>query len=122
MEKQVNKMTVRRLLINLGIAPKTNGYGYLASAISIKLESRPDDITMTALYKRIAEENQVTTASVERCMRFAVGRAYNTNKLTGINDLYNAYVITEVPMLSDFIMYIVEYLYTFYRYDDYVIC
>lgn len=119
MEKQVNKKTVQRLLINLGIAPKTNGYGYLTSAISIELERRPGDVPMGKLCEMIATEYHVSPSSVERCMRFAIGRAYNRNKLAGINDLFDAYIITDVPMLSDFIMYIAEYLYTFYKYDDY---
>ncbi len=121
MQKQVNKMTVQRLLIRLGVTPKSNGYRYLTLAIMLKLASRPGDIGMGNLCIRVGRENGVTAASVERCMRFAVTRAYNQNQLSGINDLYNAYVITEAPTLSDFIMYIVEYLDSFYQYDDLII-
>lgn len=119
MEKQVNKMTIQRLLINLGITPKSNGYRYLTTAILLKLESRPGDIAMCKLYARVGACHNVSATSVERCMRFSITRTYNTNQLTGINELYNAYIITEIPTLSDFIMYIVEYLDSFYRYDDY---
>ena len=122
MEKLVNDMTVQRLLINLGITPKSNGYRYLTAAIMIKLSSRPGDIAMCKLYKRVSERFRVTTASVERCMRFAVTRTYNANQLIGINDLYDAVIISDTPTLSDFITYIVEYLYSFYQHDDLLIC
>ena len=119
MEKCVNKQTVQRLLIHLGVAPKTNGYGYLTSAIAIQLQSRPRSKSMRKLCEEVALENRVTPSSVERCMRFSVARAYNATRLAGINEIYNADIINEVPMLSDFITYIVEYFDTFYRYDDF---
>lgn len=119
MEKQIDKITVRRLLISLGITPKSNGYKYLTSAILKKLAARPADIPMFKLCGLIAAEYGVTASSVERCMRFAVTRTYDLNKLSGINDLYNFYVINDSPTLSDFIMYLVEYFDSFYHYDDY---
>lgn len=118
MEKQVTRMTVQRLLISLGVTPKSNGYRYLTSAIMIKLEKRPGDVTMLRLCEQLGAENNATAASVERSMRFAIERVYNLNKLSGINDLFNAYVITKSPTLSDFIMYLVEYLDSFYQFDD----
>lgn len=118
MEKPVNKMTVQRLLINLGITPKSNGYRYLTLAILYKLANRPGDIGIGKLCAKVGEANNASSAAVERCMRFAISRTYDRNKLSGINELYDAYIITELPTLSDFIMYIVEYLDSFYQDDD----
>lgn len=76
-QKLVDKKTVQRLLIHLGIAPKTNGYGYLATAITLRLECRNAEMRMKELYARVAREFRVSAASVERCMRFAeIGRAH----------------------------------------------
>lgn len=115
MEKQVKKTTVQKLLIDLGITPKTSGYGYLTLAIMHKLDCRPGDISMCRLYEFVGKAYNTTAASAERCMRFAVSRAYNMTKFYGLNKLYNASIITRLPMLSEFIMYIVEYLDVFYE-------
>ena len=120
MEKVVTKAVVQRLMIILGITPKGNGYKYLPAAIMLKLESRPDNIVMTEVCRIIGEAHNVSAKSVEKSMRFAVSRAYGVNKLEGINDMYNATVITAEPTLADFVMYVVEYLYTFYQYDDFL--
>lgn len=122
MEKQVNKMTVQRLLINLGITPKCNGYRYMATAITVKLSTRYRNMPMFKLYELTGCEHNVSGASVERGMRSAISRAYNSNKLLMINELYDFNIITECPTVSDFIMYLVEYLDSFYQYDDIVIC
>lgn len=121
MEKPVNKMTVQKLLITAGVTPKSNGYRYLTTAILLLLESRPGGIAMCKLYKKVGEVHEVSASSVERCMRFAVTRTYDLNGLSLINELYNAMIITEAPTLSDFIMYIVEYLYSFYQFDDLIL-
>lgn len=121
MEKPVNKMIVQRLLIHLGITPKSNGYRYLTQTVMTELSSRPRNIGMGRVCASVGAANGTTAAAVERCMRLAVLRAYDRNKLSGVNDLYNAYVITEAPTLSDFVMLIVEYLDSFYQYDDYTI-
>ena len=118
MKKQVNKATVQKLLISLGVAPSMNGYRYLTSAILLKIAR--ESITLCGLYSEVAKLQNTTASAVERCMRFAVMRVYNANKLEGLNDLYNANIICELPRLSDFIMYIVEYLCCFYQDDELV--
>lgn len=119
MQKTVNKMTVQRLLIYLGITPKTNGYRYLTAAILLKLDSRPGDMSMGAVCNAVGETNKCKGAAVERCMRSAITGAFKKTQLSGLNDLYNAYVVSDrAPTLSDFIMYVVEYLDSFYGDDD----
>lgn len=108
MEKQVNKTTVQKILIGLGVSPSIGGYDCLTSAIMIKFACR--QMRMGMLYAEVGKINGISATAAERCMRFAVSRLYNINRLSGINELYNAKVISYVPSLSEFIMYIVEYL------------
>ena len=118
MNRSISKITIQRLMIRMGISPKSNGYPYLTAAVHWMFLQRPALPTASAVYAEIATMHGVTTASVERCMRFAVGRAFDSSGLELINEMYNASVITEVPTVSEFLYYIVEYLYTFYPYDD----
>ena len=118
MKKEVTKLTVQRLLIQLGVLPKTNGYKYLVSAIWSELIARPESIPMEKLQMHIGKLYGVSATSVERCMRYSIFVAYNATKLAGINTLYNMQIITALPKLSDFITYIVEYLDCFYQSDD----
>ncbi len=121
MKKTVDARTVRGLLIRLGVAPKTNGYLYLTCGICCMLGVLPSHIGVTVLYARIAKQHGVSAASVERCMRFAVSRAYDAGKCALLNDLYGADVIRETPTVSDFLYYVTEYLGTFYAYDDFLL-
>ena len=68
---------VRRLLSGYGIAPRSAGCRYLSEAILL-LQSRPariDNLTQN-IYAQIAENNHVSVAGVERCIRVAIGSAY----------------------------------------------
>ncbi len=55
MKKQVNKATVQKLLISLGVAPSMNGYRYLTSAILLKIAR--ESITMCGLYSEVAAKH-----------------------------------------------------------------
>ena len=118
MNKPIDKITIQRLLIRMGIVPKSNGYPYLTAAISLMLSLRPEQPNVTSVYARIAQTFGVSQASVERCMRFAIVHTFAGNKLELINEMYNASIITAQPTVSEFLYYVVEYLYTFYPYDD----
>ncbi len=117
MEKQISKTTVQKLLIYVGIAPKTSGYGYLTTAIMTELEYRPKDIAMCKLYALVGENHGTTASAVERSMRFAIIRAYNLTGLVGLNLLYKLNIIDTAPMLSEFISYMVHYLEVYYESD-----
>ena len=118
MNNPINKRTIQRLMIRMGISPKSNGYPYLTAAVHWMFLQRPALPSATSVYAEIATMHGVTQASVERSMRFAIGRAFDVSRLELINEMYNASVITQVPTVSEFLYYIVEYLYTFYPHDD----
>lgn len=82
-----------KILINMGITPDKLGFEYLRYAILLvaKDTSYLQAITKR-LYPDIAKEYKVKSRDIERCIRFAIGQAYNYGGLLEINNLYGAVV------------------------------
>lgn len=73
---------VKQLLLEVGVNPAEAGYKYLADAVHITVEDAAagrEASTIMGLYEDVAAlENSTTTAArVERCIRYAIERAFN---------------------------------------------
>lgn len=65
---------IKDVLLDIGVAPNLNGFGYLVEAINIKIE-QPEESAM-GIYSQIAQNNNTTCSRVERGIRHAIIRAW----------------------------------------------
>lgn len=75
-------MNANKLLMEMGISPELTGYYYLVEAINLRKEKiTSGDVTykFMNLYAEIAEKFNNTVTNVERVMRHAVEKAFETN-------------------------------------------
>ena len=81
------------VLMHMNITPDKLGFDYLRHAVLLvfKDASYLQSITKR-LYPDIAKDFGVKSRDVERCIRFAIGQAYNHGGLLEINNLYGAVV------------------------------
>lgn len=66
---------IKDVLLNIGVAPNLDGFGYLVEAINIKIE-QPEERAMH-IYSQIAQNNNKTCSKVERGIRHAISRAWD---------------------------------------------
>lgn len=80
---------VAQTLINLGVTPGLLGYGYLKTAIK-RVYDNPDEInSMTkGLYPCIAAEVGTTPSRVERAIRHAIEKCFNTTDDGAIREVF----------------------------------
>lgn len=74
-------MNANKLLMEMGISPDLTGYYYLVAAINLRKEKITNgDVThkFMDLYAEIAEKFNNTVTNVERTMRHAVEKAFET--------------------------------------------
>lgn len=82
---------VKQLLLEVGVTPTEKGFYYLVDAIHIAVEDAAAGVKACAimeLYKEVAALHYAytTARSVERCIRYAIERAFNkrTAKLESV--------------------------------------
>lgn len=68
---------IRQILDDLHIERKSKGYSYLMDAISMAYDypHKPKG-AMGKIYDRIAKKHETTSASVERCIRYTIEKAW----------------------------------------------
>ena len=69
-----------RALLYLNINPSLNGFNYLKRAIALALTDHAYLVNIRKTYFIIAKENNVTSSSVERSIRYAITRAFDSGK------------------------------------------
>ena len=68
---------VKKRLLEMGIPVSVKGFGFILSAIMILARSDWNCDKIMLLYKKIAQEKGVTSASVERNIRYALSIAWD---------------------------------------------
>jgi two-component system response regulator (stage 0 sporulation protein A) len=76
-EVKISKI-LRECNIYLGL----NGYNYLKTAITLAFVQKRGFAITKEVYPYVAKKEGVTAASVERCMRHAIDRAWDLQKKT----------------------------------------
>ena len=107
--KVVNSEEAQNVLLGCGIYPAKKGYNYLLAAIEI---FRGPTHNLCDLYKQVAEIFQVTSASVERCIRTCINEAFYTNSFMYLNKFFKSDIFKKETYLSsgDFIGIMATYL------------
>ena len=95
----------RRIITELnqiGISPKAKGYQYLMDAILLTIEQ-----PRTCLPSIIGEKYSKTDVSVERAMQNAINKAWRTNNIDVLLQLFDAKIRSEkgVPTITEFVCY-----------------
>lgn len=86
MEKEAAQHS-ERLCASLKTAPSLKGYPYICRCAAWQaLSTSP--LSMTALYKRLAQHFSVTPASAERCIRTAIEYTWLHGDLQAISNLF----------------------------------
>lgn len=84
---------IKKMLMEIGISPSLNGFDYLTDAIMLCMDSKKYLKGVTKiLYPEIAEKNETTGSRVERGIRHAIEKAYES----GSPDLYE-----KIPVCSN---------------------
>lgn len=76
-------MTIKETLLKLGVTPNLKGFYYVDNCTqrAIKCIENKRDISFMQLYTDCANDFNVTTASVERCIRHTVDVAKKADSL-----------------------------------------
>ena len=90
MNNLVTKEINRKFKI-LGISPRFKGYEFLKDAIEMVINDKSTIRKITKIvYPIIAEKYTTTPAGVERSMRYAIEKAFDTSET--INDYFGNYL------------------------------
>ena len=104
----VSAPEIRRALTGIGIAPTLSGCQYLTDALLL-LHSSPERIENLThfIYAEVASRNRVSLASVERCIRKAIGAAF----LSG----GNAFPFDHCPSNKEFLHFMASWSWAVWR-------
>ena len=61
-------------LLELGIKPNLNGFGYICDFIELIIDDEERKFKMMYLYSVVAKNNKTTSTSVERAIRHAISK------------------------------------------------
>lgn len=99
------------LLRAIGMLPKYKGYWFLLYILEIAVEDPLAAHNISArLYPRVCNRFGVSCAQVERNIRFAIRRTWETDATGYMHALFRNYSITYVPTNSEFIAVMTECL------------
>ena len=100
---------ITEALLLLGISPYFKGHGYLVASIEVTvLDPSRIELVTKDLYPSIGRRFEVTTASVERCMRTAIASYWFYNN--GTLDKMAQRHLTKRPTCSEFITIVADYI------------
>ncbi len=96
-EKLTNlQLSIRRLLIKIGIRVDLDGFDYLVSAVELAIkDAELAKKLCDGLYGRVAEKYNTKAYCVERSIRSAIEKAYVHRGLQEVNKLFNTQIIDE---------------------------
>ncbi len=92
-DKKAEEDEVTQILIELKIFPKVTGFDYLRDAIKLCLTNSNLMRNITGkLYPILAQKYKVKINVVEKSIRFAIDRSYQTGGLLSLNQFYDTIV------------------------------
>lgn len=97
------------LLRNVGMHPKYKGYAYMLLMLQ-KTQEQPEVMYNISggLYPAVMERYGVSQAAVERCIRFAIRRTWESGNTDMLKELFGAYETGCVPTTGEFIAVMTE--------------
>ena len=88
----------------IGISPKYKGYAYILHILCLSANDISRTQNMSAqLYQSVCEHYQVTPMTVERNLRFAIKRTWESDPYLKMRRLFASYGIYFVPTNREFI-------------------
>ena len=112
-ESYIAEERIASMLKSLGIRTKLSGYRYLRRATRMVYENPMAIQSITEnIYEPIARWENTTVANVDRSIRYAIEKAFETGDLQAINSMFG-YTISEFkgkPCNSEFIAMIADRL------------
>lgn len=97
------------LLRRVGMHPKYKGYAYLLLMLQ-RTQTEPEAMynISAALYPMVMQRYGVSRAAVERCVRFAIQRTWESGNADMLHELFGAYEMGYKPTISEFIAVMTE--------------
>lgn len=75
---------IKRRINDLGITPNLNAYNFIVTAVKIIIEN--PTVTTTEVYRIVSKESDTISSRVERSIRHAITKSYESHKLSSIFD------------------------------------
>lgn len=96
MEEEQLQLSIRRLLIKIGIRIDLDGFDYLVSAVEFAIKDAELAKNLCdGLYGRVAEKYNTKAYCVERSIRSAIEKAYVHRGLREVNKIFDTQIIDE---------------------------
>lgn len=97
------------LLRTVGMHPKYKGYAYVLLMLQ-RTQVEPESMynISSVLYPLVTEKYGVTQAAVERCIRFAIRRTWETGNIGMLEEIFGAYETGCIPTTGEFIAVMTE--------------
>ena len=96
MEEEKLQLSIRRLLIKIGIRIDLDGFDYLVSAVELAIkDAELAKKLCDGLYGRVAEKYNTRACCVERSIRSSIEKAYVHRGLREVNKIFDAQIIDE---------------------------
>ncbi|HWR18371.1 MAG TPA: sporulation initiation factor Spo0A C-terminal domain-containing protein [Clostridia bacterium] len=93
----------------IGMPPKYKGYAYVQYILMLTQQRQEYMYHLTTqLYPRVAQHFDVTQVSVERNIRFAIRRTWDSGNKTELRRLFCVYDVRWIPTNSEFISVLTE--------------
>ena len=97
------------LLRTVGMHPKYKGYAYVLLMLQ-RTQIEPESMynISSGLYPMVMEKYGVSRAAVERCVRFAIKRTWETGNVQRLEELFGDYETGCIPTNREFIAVMTE--------------
>ena len=100
--------SIAEILHSIGISPKYKGYYYLLYVLEC-VRANPEYLySSSVLYAKAIQHFGVSRKSIERNIRFAIGRAWDNPTNPHARKLFEVYAIDYAPTTREFISIIIE--------------
>lgn len=118
-EEQRLMRKIGDILLGIGFSPHMDGYHYLRTGMKhCKNDpTLPKKLTQ-GFYVKVAQDHNVSSQQVARCIRSAIEAAWNKDSLAGLNDMFRVKVINknDKPKNVELIALLAEWLK--FEFDD----
>lgn len=93
-----NELRAAEMLRSIGMSPKYKGYAYILYMLRLSLEDplRTHNVS-TQLYSQVCERFNVPPTAVERNVRFAIRRTWESDADGRMRRLFQSYGICYIP-------------------------
>ena len=94
----------------VGMHPKYKGYAYMHYILMHTGAAGERVCLSTFLYPMVTKEFGVSVSAVERCLRFAIKRTWETGNQEALQHIFGAYDTSYVPSVSECVAVMAECL------------